>query len=72
MDLYGFSHVEMMLVGHNGFCLKLHGQHYERWFYADGHEKNKLYNENARDERRPRLAFRPGRVAQLNLTGDRD
>ena len=27
------------------------GQHYERWFYADGHgdEKNALYRENAGD-----------------------
>ena len=49
----GFQHVEMMLVGHNWFLPEEppHGQHYEKWFYADGkgHEKNKLYAENARD-----------------------
>lgn len=49
----GFSHVEMMLVGHNWFLPEEppHGQHYERWFYADGRgaEKNALYRENAGD-----------------------
>ncbi len=49
----GFQHVEMMLVGHNWFLPEEppHGQHYERWFYADGQgqEKNRLYAENARD-----------------------
>ena len=49
----GFDHVEMMLVGHNWFLPEEppHGQHYERWFYADGkgHEKNKLYAENGCD-----------------------
>ena len=49
----GFGHVEMMLVGHNWFLPEKppHGQHYERWFYADGHgdAKNALYQENAGD-----------------------
>ncbi|MCY4179400.1 MAG: sulfatase-like hydrolase/transferase, partial [Litoreibacter sp.] len=49
----GFNHVEMMLVGHNWFLPEKppHGQHYERWFYADGRgdEKNALYRENAGD-----------------------
>ena len=49
----GFSHVEMMLVGHNWFLPEKppKGQHYERWFYADGHgdEKNALYRANAGD-----------------------
>jgi arylsulfatase A-like enzyme len=49
----GFNHVEMMLVGHNWFLPEKppHGQHYERWFYADGRgdEKNALYQENAGD-----------------------
>lgn len=47
----GFQHVEMMLVGHNWFLPEKPpaGQHYERWFYADGKgdEKNRLYTENA-------------------------
>lgn len=47
----GFNHVELMLVGHNWFLPEKppHGQHYERWFYADGRgdEKNALYRENA-------------------------
>lgn len=51
----GFQHVELMLVGHNWFLPEKppHGQHYERWFYADGRgdEKNKLYQENAGDTR---------------------
>ena len=49
----GFNHVEMMLVGHNWFLPEKppSGQHYERWFYADGKgdEKNRLYQENAHD-----------------------
>nr|MDJ0640401.1 sulfatase-like hydrolase/transferase [Paracoccaceae bacterium] len=49
----GFEHVEMMLVGHNWFLPEKPpaGQHYERWFYADGRgdEKNALYRENAGD-----------------------
>lgn len=49
----GFQHVELMLVGHNWFLPEKppHGQHYERWFYADGKgdEKNALYRENAGD-----------------------
>ena len=49
----GFNHVEMMLVGHNWFLPEKppHGQHYERWFYADGRgdEKNTLYQKNAGD-----------------------
>ena len=51
----GFGHVEMMLVGHNWFLPEKppHGQHYERWFYADGKgdEKNALYRENAGNTR---------------------
>ncbi len=51
----GFEHVEMMLVGHNWFLPEKPpaGQHYERWFYADGQgdEKNRLYAENAFDTR---------------------
>ncbi|MFN3147816.1 MAG: sulfatase-like hydrolase/transferase [Paracoccaceae bacterium] len=47
----GFNHVEMMLIGHNWFLPEKppHGQHYERWFYADGRgdERNALYRENA-------------------------
>lgn len=49
----GFKHVEIMLVGHNWFLPEKppHGQHYERWFHADGRgdEKNTLYRENAGD-----------------------
>ena len=49
----GFDHVEMMLVGHNWFLPEKPpaGQHYERWFHADGQgdEKNRLYGESARD-----------------------
>ena len=49
----GFSHVEMMLVGHNWFPPEAPpaGQHYERWFHADGEgvEKIRLYRENAGD-----------------------
>lgn len=51
----GFDHIEMMLVGHNWFLPQKppKGQHYERWFYADGRgdEKNALYRENAGDTR---------------------
>ena len=51
----GFDHVELMLVGHNWFLPEKPpaGQHYERWFYADGRgdEKNALYRENAGDTR---------------------
>ena len=47
----GFEHVELMLIGHNWFLPSEppEGQHYERWFYADGrgHDKNRLYRENA-------------------------
>lgn len=34
----GFGHVELMLVGHNWFPVEAppRGQHYERWFHADG------------------------------------
>ena len=49
----GFNHVEMMLLGHNWFLPEEppHGQHYERWFFADGrgHEKNAAYQQNGRD-----------------------
>ena len=49
----GFNHVELMLVGHNWFLPEKppHGQHYERWFYADGHgdAKNAAYQANAGD-----------------------
>ncbi|HCV89203.1 MAG TPA: sulfatase [Alphaproteobacteria bacterium] len=49
----GFDHVEMMLLGHNWFLPEEppRGQHYERWFFADGrgHEKNAAYQQNGRD-----------------------
>ncbi len=49
----GWRHVELMLIGHNWFPPPKppEGQHYERWFYADGRgdEKNRLYRENAGD-----------------------
>jgi len=49
----GFNHVELMLVGHNWFLPEKPpaGQHYERWYYADGNgdERNALYAENAHD-----------------------
>ena len=49
----GFGHVELMLVGHNWFPPQKppQGQHYERWFYADGRgdEKNALYRQNGGD-----------------------
>jgi arylsulfatase A-like enzyme len=43
----GFKHVEMVTEGHN-YWLPMKppfGQHYERWYYADGHgeERNKQY-----------------------------
>ncbi len=51
----GFSHVELMLVGHNWFLPEKppRGQHYERWFHADGRgdERNRMYRENAGDTR---------------------
>ena len=49
----GFAHVEMMLVGHNWFPPEAppRGQHYERWFHADGRgeEKIRAYRRNAGD-----------------------
>ena len=49
----GFQHVEMMLVGHNWWLPEEppYGQHYERWYHADGkgEEKGRLYKENATD-----------------------
>ncbi|MEY8837735.1 sulfatase-like hydrolase/transferase [Cribrihabitans sp. XS_ASV171] len=49
----GFGHVELMLVGHNWFPPEKPpaGQHYERWYHADGRgdEKTALYWENAGD-----------------------
>lgn len=49
----GFGHVEMMLVGHNWFPPEMppRGQHYERWFHADGRGAEKLaaYRSNAGD-----------------------
>ncbi|MEO1494702.1 MAG: sulfatase-like hydrolase/transferase [Pseudomonadota bacterium] len=49
----GFDHVELMLVGHNWFPPEKPpaGQHYERWFHADGRgdEKLKAYWETAGD-----------------------
>ncbi len=49
----GFSHVELMLHGHNWFPPKTppQGQHFERFFHADGRgeEKMALYRENGRD-----------------------
>ena len=49
----GFDHVEMMLIGHNWFLPEEppRGQHYERWFFADGrgHEKNAAYQQNGGD-----------------------
>lgn len=40
----GFRHVELMLVGHNWFPPEAppRGQHYERWFHADGRGAEKL------------------------------
>ncbi|MDE0305762.1 MAG: sulfatase-like hydrolase/transferase [Albidovulum sp.] len=49
----GFRHLEIMLVGHNWFTPERppRGQHYERWFYADGRgeEKIEAYRRNAGD-----------------------
>ena len=49
----GFNHVEMMLVGHNWFPPEEppRGQHYERWFHADGQGREKIaaYWRNAGD-----------------------
>lgn len=43
----GFEHVELVVEGHNQWppMAPPHGQHYERWYYADGrgHDKNRLY-----------------------------
>jgi arylsulfatase A-like enzyme len=42
----GFQHVELMVEGHNTWAplAPPYGQHYERWYYADGRgeEKNRL------------------------------
>ena len=50
----GFEHVELVVEGHNNWLPMKppQGQHYERWFYADGlgDQKNALYR-----ERRPPL-----------------
>ncbi|MEO1550436.1 MAG: sulfatase-like hydrolase/transferase [Pseudomonadota bacterium] len=49
----GFEHVEMMLVGHNWFPPEKPpaGQHFERWFHADGQgdARIKAYWENGGD-----------------------
>jgi len=49
----GFEHVEIMLVGHNWFppAPPPRGQHYERWFYADGNgaEKMRMYRAGDND-----------------------
>ncbi|MEM9852066.1 MAG: sulfatase-like hydrolase/transferase [Pseudomonadota bacterium] len=49
----GFNHVEMMLIGHNWFPPEAppRGQHYERFFHADGRgaEKMAAYWKNAGD-----------------------
>lgn len=49
----GFDHVEMMLVGHNWWAPEKPpaGQHYERWYHADGQgdEKTRLMWENGGD-----------------------
>ena len=51
----GFDHVELMLVGHNWFPPEMppRGQHYERWFHADGRgaEKIEAYWRNQGDTR---------------------
>ncbi len=43
----GFQHVDLMLLGHNHWLpfKAPQGQHYERWYHADGagEEKNRLY-----------------------------
>lgn len=40
----GFNHVELMLVGHNWWAPETPpaGQHYERWFHADGRGDEKV------------------------------
>jgi arylsulfatase A-like enzyme len=47
----GFEHVELVVEGHNQWLPMAPpaGQHYERWYYADGRgeEKNRLYREHA-------------------------
>ncbi|MCU0946070.1 MAG: sulfatase-like hydrolase/transferase [Rubritepida sp.] len=49
----GFDHVELMLLGHNWFPPEEppRGQHYERWFHADGRgaEKMAAYRTNMGD-----------------------
>lgn len=49
----GFSHVELMLVGHNWFPPEVppRGQHFECWFHADGRGAEKLaaYRTGMRD-----------------------
>lgn len=45
----GFQHLELMLEGHNHFppMLPPRGQHYERWYHADGQgeERTRLYRQ---------------------------
>jgi arylsulfatase A-like enzyme len=45
----GFEHVELMLEGHNHFppMAPPRGQHYERWYHADGRgdERTRLYQQ---------------------------
>ena len=47
----GFDHVELVVEGHNQWLPMRppSGQHYERWYYADGRgdEKNRLYASHA-------------------------
>jgi len=49
----GFDHVELMLIGYNWWALEKPpgGQHYERWFHADGRgdEEINAMRENAGD-----------------------
>ncbi|MEO0682857.1 MAG: sulfatase-like hydrolase/transferase, partial [Pseudomonadota bacterium] len=47
----GFSHVELMVIGHNWWLPPEPGLHYERWYYADGNgeAKNKQLWESSRD-----------------------
>ena len=49
----GFDHVELMLIGHNWWAPETPpgGQHYERWFHADGRgaQKVKAMWDNAGD-----------------------
>ncbi|WP_299297173.1 sulfatase-like hydrolase/transferase [uncultured Tateyamaria sp.] len=51
----GFDHVELVLVGHNWWAPETPpgGQHYERWFHADGQgaDKVRMMWENAGDTR---------------------